>query len=89
MQTDTVEEGIEENCSEWDSQKCAVDHKAWKLQGHAYEQDDMTIAELKGFPQSHQGEKKSTNIFHDLMCAKESEPDDRAETGNSVHCKRS
>ncbi|XP_061882771.1 uncharacterized protein LOC133633945 [Entelurus aequoreus] len=35
--------------------------------------EDMTVAELKGFLQSHLGEKSSTELFQELMCAKQNE----------------
>lgn len=35
--------------------------------------DDMTISELKSFLQSHLGEKSSTELFQDLMNAKQHE----------------
>lgn len=35
--------------------------------------DDLTVSELKSFLQSHLGEKGSTELFQDLMCARQSE----------------
>lgn len=35
--------------------------------------DDLTVTELKSFLQSHLGEKSSTELFQDLMCAKQHE----------------
>lgn len=35
--------------------------------------EDMTVTELKSFLQSHLGEKSSTELFQDLMCAKQHE----------------
>lgn len=35
--------------------------------------DDLTITELKSFLQSHLGEKSGTELFQDLMCAKQHE----------------
>lgn len=35
--------------------------------------DDMTVAELKGFLQSHLGERNSTELFQELICAKQKE----------------
>ncbi|XP_032434220.1 uncharacterized protein LOC116729656 [Xiphophorus hellerii] len=35
--------------------------------------DDLTVSELKSFLQSHLGEKSSTALFQDLMCAKQFE----------------
>ena len=35
--------------------------------------DDITISELKGFLRPHLGEKASTELFQELMCAKQSE----------------
>lgn len=35
--------------------------------------DDLTVTELKSFLQSHLGEKSSTELFQDLMCAKQNE----------------
>ncbi|CAL9699110.1 unnamed protein product [Knipowitschia caucasica] len=35
--------------------------------------DDLTVSELKSFLQSHLGEKSSTELFQDLMCAKQHE----------------
>lgn len=35
--------------------------------------DDMTVAELKGFLQSHLGDRNSTELFQELMCTKQSE----------------
>ncbi|XP_032363237.1 uncharacterized protein LOC116675718 isoform X1 [Etheostoma spectabile] len=35
--------------------------------------EDMTVAELRGFLQSHLGERNSTELFQELMCAKQSE----------------
>lgn len=35
--------------------------------------DEITICELKGFLRSHLGEKASTELFQELMCAKQNE----------------
>lgn len=35
--------------------------------------DEITISELKGFLRSHLGEKASTELFQELMCAKQNE----------------
>lgn len=35
--------------------------------------DHMTVAELKGFLQSHLGDRNSTELFQELMCTKQSE----------------
>ncbi|KAL1269483.1 hypothetical protein QQF64_031772 [Cirrhinus molitorella] len=35
--------------------------------------EDMTIRELKGFLQSHLGDRSSTELFQELMCTKQSE----------------
>lgn len=35
--------------------------------------EDTTVAELKGFLQSHLGEKSSTELFQELMCAKQND----------------
>lgn len=35
--------------------------------------DDLTVIELKSFLQSHLGEKSGTELFQDLMCAKQHE----------------
>lgn len=35
--------------------------------------DDLTVVELKSFLQSHLGKKSSTELFQDLMCAKQHE----------------
>lgn len=35
--------------------------------------DDMTVVELKGFLQSHLGDRSSTELFQELMCTKQSE----------------
>lgn len=35
--------------------------------------DEITICELKGFVRSHLGEKASTELFQELMCAKQNE----------------
>ncbi len=35
--------------------------------------DDLTVTELKSFLQSHLGEKSGTELFQDLMCAKQHE----------------
>jgi len=35
--------------------------------------DDLTVSELKSFLQSHLGEKNTTELFQDLMCAKQHE----------------
>ncbi len=33
--------------------------------------DDMTVSELKGFLQSHLGDRSSTELFQELMCTKQ------------------
>ncbi|KAL0153940.1 hypothetical protein M9458_050749, partial [Cirrhinus mrigala] len=35
--------------------------------------DDMTVDELKGFLQSHLGDRSSTELFQELMCTKQSD----------------
>lgn len=35
--------------------------------------EDMTVTELKGFLQSHLGERNSTELFQELMCTKQKE----------------
>lgn len=35
--------------------------------------DDLTVTELKSFLQSHLGEKSSTELFQDLMCARQND----------------
>lgn len=35
--------------------------------------DDMTVNELKGFLQSHLGDRSSTELFQELMCIKQSD----------------
>ncbi len=35
--------------------------------------DDMTVNELKGFLQSHLGDRSSTELFQELMCTKQSD----------------
>ncbi len=35
--------------------------------------DDMTVSELKGFLQSHLGDRSSTELFQELMCTKQSD----------------
>ena len=36
-------------------------------------QEDVTVEELKGFLQSHLREKESTELFQELMCAKQND----------------
>lgn len=35
--------------------------------------DDLALTELKGFPQAHLREKNSTELFQELMCARQDE----------------
>lgn len=35
--------------------------------------EDMNVTELKGFLQSHLGERNSTELFQELMCARKHE----------------
>lgn len=35
--------------------------------------DDLTVTELKGFLQAHLREKNSTELFQELMCARQDE----------------
>ncbi len=37
------------------------------------EKEDLTVQELKGLLQSHLGDKSSTELFQNLMCARQGE----------------
>lgn len=69
-----MEEGINEHFSE-----CEIIRGVLKITkpGHfkemLMEKEDLTVQELKGLLQSHLGDKSSTELFQNLMCARQGE----------------
>ncbi|XP_049319254.1 uncharacterized protein LOC125780868 [Astyanax mexicanus] len=69
-----IEEGIRENFSEAEIVRSVLRIvKPGHFKDLLMNKEDMTINELKIFLQSHLGEKSSTELLQDLMCAKQSE----------------
>ena len=69
-----MEEGLKENFGEVEIVRGVLRIiKPGDFKDMLMNKDDMTVAELKGFLQSHLGEKSSTELFQELMCAKQNE----------------
>ncbi|KAL6483733.1 hypothetical protein MHYP_G00086050 [Metynnis hypsauchen] len=74
LATINIEEGIRENFSEAEIVRSVLRIvKPGNFKDLLMNKEDMTITELKIFLQSHLGEKSSTELLQDLMCAKQSE----------------
>lgn len=69
-----MEEGLKENFSDQEIVRGVLRIiKPGDFKDMLMNKEDVTIAELKGFLQSHLGEKSSTELFQELMCAKQDE----------------
>lgn len=69
-----IEEGIKDNFTESEIVRGVLKIiKPGVFKDMLVNKDDMTVAELKGFLQSHLGERNSTELFQELICAKQKE----------------
>ena len=69
-----IEEGAREDFSEAEIVRSVLRIvKPRNFKDMLMNKEDMTVAELKMFLQSHLGEKNSTELLQELMCAKQSE----------------
>lgn len=69
-----IEEGIKDNLTESEIVRGVLRIiKPGDFKDMLVNKEDMTVAELKGFLQSHLGERNSTELFQELMCAKQNE----------------
>lgn len=69
-----IEEGIKDNFTESEIVRGVLRIiKPGDFKDMLVNKEDMTVAELKGFLQSHLGERNSTELFQELMCAKQNE----------------
>lgn len=69
-----IEEGIKDNFTESEIVRGVLKIiKPGDFKNMLVNKDDMTLAELKGFLQSHLGERNSTELFQELICAKQKE----------------
>lgn len=69
-----IEEGLKENFTESEIVRGVLKIiKAGSFKDMLVNKDDMTVAGLKGFLQSHLGERSSTELFQELICAKQRE----------------
>lgn len=69
-----IEEGLKENFTGSEIVRGVLKIiKPGSFKDMLVNKDDMTVAELKGFLQSHLGERSSTELFLELFCAKQRE----------------
>lgn len=69
-----IEEGLKENFTESEIVRGVLKIiKPGSFKDMLVNKDDMTVAGLKGFLQSHLGERSSTELFQELICAKQRE----------------
>lgn len=69
-----IEEGVKDNFKESEIVRGVLKIiKPGDFKDMLVNKEDMTIAELKGFLQSHLGERNSTELFQELICAKQKE----------------
>lgn len=67
-----IDEGIKEGCTESDIIRGVFRMiKPGHFKDMLITKDDMTVVELKSFLQSHLGERSSTELFQELMTAKQ------------------
>lgn len=69
-----IDEGIQEGFSDSEIVRSVLRIiKPGSFKDMLINKDDVTVEELKGFLQSHLGEKDSTELFQELMCAKQND----------------
>lgn len=69
-----IEEGLKENFTESEIVRGVLKIiKPGSFKDMLVNKDDMTVAGLRGFLQSHLGERSSTELFQELICAKQRE----------------
>ncbi|KAI5613075.1 hypothetical protein C0J50_11435 [Silurus asotus] len=69
-----IDDGVKENFSEAELVRGILRAiKAGNFKEMIMNKEDMTVEELKRFLQSHLGNKSSTELFQELMCAKQME----------------
>lgn len=69
-----IEEGVKDNFTESEIVRGVLRIiKPGDFKDMLVNKEDMTVAELKGFLQSHLGERNSTELFQELICAKQNE----------------
>lgn len=69
-----IDDGVKENFSEAELVRGILRAiKPGNFKEMIMNKEDMTVEELKKFLQSHLGEKSSTELFQELMCAKQME----------------
>lgn len=69
-----IEDGIKQNYSDVELIRGILRIiKPGSFKDMLMNKEDMMVEELKGFLQSHLGDKSSTELFQELMCAKQSE----------------
>lgn len=69
-----IEEGAKDNFTESEIVRGVLKIiKPGDFKDMLFNKDDMTVVELKGFLQSHLGERNSTELFQELICAKQKE----------------
>ncbi|XP_031725978.1 uncharacterized protein LOC116395901 [Anarrhichthys ocellatus] len=67
-----IDEGIQEDFSDSEIVRAVLRIiKPGNFKDMLMNKDDVTVAELKGFLQSHLREKNSTELFQELMCTKQ------------------
>ncbi|KAL1261164.1 hypothetical protein QQF64_008991 [Cirrhinus molitorella] len=66
-----IDEGIKEGYTESEIIRGVLRIKPGNFKDVLIPKDDMTVAELKSFLQSHLGESSSTELFQELMTAKQ------------------
>lgn len=69
-----IEEGVKDNLTDSEIVRGVLKIiKPGNFKDMLINKEDMTVDELRGFLQSHLGEKNSTELFQELMCAKQSD----------------
>lgn len=73
-----IEEGLQEHFSESEIIRGVLKiTKPGNFKEMLMEKEDLTVQELKGLLQSHLGDKSSTELFQNLMCARQGENENR------------